>query len=155
MINCIQKLVPLALLLCTLTACEPADDRPGFWLSGESQAFPEDWSFTDDVREISVQVETPYFLAHSVTIWCAQLEGTLYVGALEPQSKNWPGWVEDSPIVSLKVADKIYQAKLFKVNEADLKAKIAARYTEKYQLSPGGAFEGDASAWYWRVSPTG
>ena len=77
------------LLSCTalslLAACNPSDDRPGLWLSGEAAAAPADWAFTDAYDEISVEVVTPYFLAHSVTVWCAQVDGVLYIGAGAPQ----------------------------------------------------------------------
>lgn len=154
MMKYFSQLFVVALLALGLSACEPSDARPGFWLGGESQTFPEDWKFTDAVNEISIQVDTPYFLAHSVTIWCAQLDGTLYVGALDPESKMWPGWVLDAPNVKLKVADGVYDAELILLLDTSLKAKIAAKYNEKYQLPEGAEFAGDSSAWYWRVTPS-
>jgi len=130
-------------------ACEPLDDRPGTWLDGEATKFPEDWSFTKNVREISVQVQTPYWIAHSVTIWCAELDGALYVGALEPESKMWPGWVMDRPQVVLKIAGNIYEAELVLVLDRLVKKRLAASYSNKYKVA---AFEGDSSAAYWQVA---
>jgi len=137
-----------------MLACEPSDDNPGMWLGGEVTAYPEDFSFTSDVREIFVQVQTPYWIAHSVTIWCVEINGTLYVGALDPDSKKWPGWVMDSPQVNLKIAGKLYEAELVPVSDKQLKRQIAAEYMLKYELSPGSLFEGDPSAVYWSVKPT-
>lgn len=134
-----------------MLGCEPSDDRPGTWLGGELVDFPEDWSFTNEVREISVQVQTPYWIAHSVTIWCAEDNGTLYVAALEPESKMWPGWVMDSPQVKLKIAENVYAAELVPVADTALKERLAAKYTLKYKIPPGSAFEGDPNAAYWSV----
>jgi len=136
-----------------LPGCEPSDDRPGTWLGGELTEFPKDLSFTDDVREISLQVQTPYWIAHSVTIWCAELNGTLYVGALEPDSKKWPGWVVESPQVKLKIAGNVYEAELVSVSDTQLKKHLAAKYSLKYELPSGSLFESDPSAVYWSVKP--
>lgn len=152
MLMCIRTGLVLVLVVL-LSACEPSDDRPGMWLDGEVAAFPENWSFTNDEREISMQVQTPYWLAHSVTIWCVEIEGSLYVGALSPETKMWPGWVMDSPDVKLKIAGKIYEANLVPVRDAQLKGYLAARYTQKYKTPPGSSFAGDPDAAFWRVEP--
>ena len=103
------KLNALALIgICAaLIACEPSDQRPGLWLSGKpAEISPKDWRFTNEYKEIYVEVQTPYFIPHSVTIWCAELEGELYIGARNPEEKKWPGWVATSPQVKLKIAEK-------------------------------------------------
>ena len=87
----------LAFLSLFLVGCEPSDTRPGLWLSGDAEAFPQDWGFTDDFKQIALQVATPYGLPHSVTIWCVQVDGILYIAARAPESKRWPGWVEEDP----------------------------------------------------------
>ena len=46
----------LALISLLLSGCEPSDTRPGFWLSGEAEAFPSDWKFADDFKQIALQV---------------------------------------------------------------------------------------------------
>ncbi len=49
---------------------DPADQRPGLRLSGGViEEFPAGWSFTDEYREIAIEVSTPYLLPHPVTIW--------------------------------------------------------------------------------------
>ena len=144
--------ISLVLVFTTLlAACEPSDDSPGTWLGGDVSVFPEDWSFTNDVREISLQVQTPYWVAHSVTIWCVEIEGSLYVGAISPDTKKWPGWVMDAPGVKMKIAENLYEAELVPVSNIQLKIRLAARYTSKYKIPPGSAFEGDPNAAYWRV----
>ena len=132
-----------------LLACEPRDDQPGLWLGGnDSGTLPSDWAFTDDHREISVEVRTPYLIRHSVTIWCAQVEGTLYVGASAPDTKNWPGWVNDDPNVRLKIGDEIYSVRLDPLVDQAVIASVQQAYVQKYQLE---SMPGEAGVRYWRV----
>lgn len=141
--------VGLIAVLGLATACEPVDDQPGMWLSGEqAQALPTDWSFTDDRTEIAVEVATPYLIRHSVTIWCAQVAGTLYIGASAPDSKNWPGWVADDPNVRLKIGDDIYAVRLDQISDETEIAAVEQAYMHKYELESVG---GGAYVRYWRV----
>ena len=136
-------------IFCLLSACEPQDDTPGLWLSGEEvSALPDDWTFTDDHREIAVEVSTPYLISHSVTIWCAQVGGTLYIGAAAPETKNWPGWVEDDPAVRLKIGDAVYGVRLDQLADDVEIAAVQAAYQQKYELETIG---GGAPVRYWRV----
>lgn len=132
--------------------CEPQDSRPGLWLRGEFSTIPADWSFSRAHKEITVQVATPYLLPHSVTVWCIDVDGDLYLGASNPESKNWPGWVRDDPDVRLKIDTKLYDVTLEELLEADAIRHVALAYAEKYDLDEPSS--GDASAVrYWRVTP--
>lgn len=138
-----------AMLLCL--GCEPQDRRPGLWLSGEERDFPADWAFTNDTPEIFVQVDTPYLLPHSVTVWCAEVDGTLYLAAFDPDSKNWPGWVRNNPDVRLKIGTDVYDVTLEEMADPEEIAPVQAAYVAKYQLDdplPGapGAIR------YWTVT---
>lgn len=138
-----------------LTAClNPRDRCPGLWLRGEVAEPPADWSFTDAHREIAIEVRTPYGLRHSVTIWCAQVDGQLYVGARAPETKRWPGWVDRRPEVRLGIAGKIYPAKLAPLGEADDLERLGAAYARKYELPPRPS-EGGPLSRYWRVEARG
>ncbi|MEQ8483115.1 MAG: hypothetical protein RIB46_02010 [Pseudomonadales bacterium] len=150
--------LPAALCLvagCLLmSGCEPSDRRPGLWLSGELQSqLPADWSFTDAHPEIFVEVAAPYGLPHSVTIWCAQVDGTLYLGARAPESKRWPGWVDDDPDVRIEIDDRIYPVRLEPLTAAAEVEQVAAAYAAKYDLPGGLAGTGGVSQRYWRVVP--
>ena len=134
-----------------LTACNPNGQRPGTWLSGNAAAFPSDWSFTAAQREIAIEVHTPYLLSHSVTIWCASLDGTLYVGASNPESKHWPKWADAHPDVRLKIADSVYEVHLARLTDENEIAKVRAVYAEKYQLNAGNGVGAISSVEYWRV----
>lgn len=134
------------------TGCQPSDRTPGLWLGGEpTEGFPSDWVFSDEYREIYIQVATPYFLPHSVTIWCAQVEGELFVGARNPESKNWPGWVDKNASVVIKVGDFLYDATLVGVEGSDEIAQITEAYSRKYQLNSAPDAKPPPMR-YWRVT---
>ncbi len=144
-----MKKVVGILAILVLAGCEPENRTPGLWLSGAQQPFPDDWSFSQDHREITIEVATPYFIPHSVTIWCAELDGDLYVGAAAPDTKNWPGWVMDSPDVVLKVGEAIYEATLTRLSEQDHIDSVRSVYAAKYDLEP----QSDYIGWIWSVGP--
>ncbi len=131
----------------------PSDSRPGLWLSGAASEPPSDWSFTDAHREIALEVSTPYLLAHSVTIWCASLEGHLYLAARNPEEKHWPGWVERDPDVRLRIDGRLYEARLARLAAPDEIERVRAAYTVKYEL-PSRTPESPPMR-YWRVKPRG
>jgi hypothetical protein len=137
------------LVVGLLGGCEPEDTQPGLWLSGEeADALPTDWAFTDEHREIAVEVATPYLIRHSVTIWCAQVDGTLYIAASAPDTKNWPGWVADEPNVRLKIGDDVFAVALDQLSDAAEIASVAQAYQQKYDLDLIG---GGGVVRYWRV----
>ncbi len=140
------------LLVFLLGACEPSDTRPGLWLSGEVEAFPADWSFTDNFQQIAVQVATPYAIPHSVTIWCVQVEGTLYIGALVPESKSWPGWAESDPDIKLKLGDRLFEGRLQKIVTHDEIRPVSDAYIDKYQLATDPITVEGSPSWFWRVT---
>lgn len=152
------RLVPvltLALALGAAACVEPRDQRPGLWLSGPvAEALPDDWASADAHREIAIEVRTPYWVPHSVTIWCAAAGADLYVGARNPESKRWPGWVERDPRVRLGIGDTVYEARLERVEDPGRIAAVRAAYAEKYDL-PDRAPDEAPPMRYWRVAPRG
>jgi hypothetical protein len=145
-------LAAAALSALALGGClRPEDQRPGFHLSGEVSPLPADWSFTDAQPEIALEVSTPYLLPHSVTIWCATLDGALYVGARNPESKRWPRWVDADPAVRLAIADRIYEATLVPADAPEVVGRLRRAYAEKYELPVDHAAPAPPIR-YWRVS---
>lgn len=143
----------VALVAAAVSACfAPSDRRPGTALRGERvETLPEDWSFSDAHGEIHVQVATPYWIPHSVTVWCASVDGDLYLGARDPESKRWPGWVDAHPEVRLEIDDTLYDVRLEPVDDEALLARVRAAYARKYQLDAPGP---DAPpVRYWVVRP--
>ena len=143
------RLITFTVAVLLLGACEPQDERPGLWLRGNLQAFPEDWSFTREHLEIAIQVAAPYFLPHSITIICAEHEGDLYVAAYRPKTKNWAAWVTDDPNVTLKIGEDLYQARLARVNDPLEITNALGAYATKYRSS--GSIP--TGVWFWRVEP--
>ncbi len=128
-------LVPsLGIAACLFLACvDPADRRPGIWLSGEPVAGPvTDWSFTDEHPEIFIQVSTPYLIPHSVTIVCATLNGGLIVGARDPDTKRWPSYIENDAEVRLKIGDRIFDQRLELVEDSKTVDAIVRAYAAKF-----------------------
>ena len=123
-------------IAAALAACfGPHDRRPGLRLPGEVVAMPSgDWTFTNDHKEIAIEVHTPYFLPHSVTIWCAELEGRLYLGARDPESKRWPGWVDRNPNVRLRIGSEVFEVRLTPLEDSNRIAHVRQTYAAKYGL---------------------
>jgi len=139
-------------LIALVAGCSPNETRSGITLSGTDAAWPADWRFTDATKEIQIQMHTPYLIPHSITIWCTEVEGDLYVGASQPKTKHWPGWVDRDPNVRLSIDRKIYAARLVPLDDPDTTAKVRAAYAAKYQLSGNsGASFGEVR--YWHVVP--
>ena len=151
---CTTRLGILIAIPIALSACfGPEDQRPGLRLRGQVVAtLPADWSFTDDHKLIAVEVQTPYLLPHSVTIWCAEVEGALYVGARDPETKRWPGWVDRNPDVRLRIGSQLFEVKLAPLEQANRIAQVRRSYAAKYDLSTPAAGEGPPIR-YWRVEP--
>jgi hypothetical protein len=153
----------IAFIACVLSitgslACsiDPSDERPGFGLSGEVAQQPvQDWSFAADAKEIFIETATPYFIPHSVTIWCVTLDNQLYVGAWEADTKRWVANVARDPNVRLKIGDKVYEQKLEPIVDAATVAKLDAEYASKYEYDEEEDEEEDAdeaaSTTNWRV----
>ena len=75
--------VALFMFVALTVGCQPTDERPGLWLSGEVEAGPvRDWSFSDANEEIFVETRTWYGVRHSVTIWGAAQDGRFYLPSL-------------------------------------------------------------------------
>lgn len=137
-----------------LTGCfEPSDRRPGTRLSGEVVALPSDWSFTDAHQQIAVEVKGFLGLPHSVTIWCASLDGALYLGARAPETKRWPGWVDRDPNVRLGIDAKLYEVRLAAVEEPATLERLRAAYARKYALPAPSDAEPAPPVRYWKVEP--
>ena len=151
----LRACLAIAAAACLVGCIDPKDQRPGLQLRGEAALdLPSDWSFTDAHREIEIQVATPYVIPHSVTIWCAANGDELYVGARNPGSKRWPGWVARDPNVRLRIGDEIYDVRLSIIEDADRIAQVRRAYVAKYEL-PDPPPEDGPPMRYWSVAPRG
>jgi hypothetical protein len=137
-------------------ACfDPSERRPGTRLSGAPAALPADWSFTDSQQEIAVEVSGLLGLPHSVTIWCAALDGVLFIGARDPETKRWPAWADADPDVRLGIDGKTYEVRLTPENDPAVLERLRAVYAAKYELPAPAPGEKPPTVRYWRVGPRG
>ena len=134
-------------IVIAAAACQPDGGRPGFRLSGQAAPFPEDWAFSNQHREIAIEVSTPYFIPHSVTIWCVEIDGELFVAAASPNEKSWPGWVADDPNVRLRVGGMIYEARLELVTAQASLEQVSDAYRVKYELPERSAEDEPMRIW--------
>ena len=146
--------VVLCLSLAAVGGCiDPADRRPGLWLSGEVESGEvEDWSFSDAHPEIFIETRTPWWIPHSTTILCASGGDVLYVGAREPSGKRWVANVARDPEVRLGIGGRIYPGRLERIDEPDAIQRAYAAYAAKYGWSPNPPADAP-EVWYWRVVP--
>lgn len=120
----LHLILAISLTALSVGCLAPKDRRPGLRLPGEVAAYPSDWSIVDDHPLISVEVRTPYLLRHSVTITRGVYDGELVIGARDPETKSWPGWVDDDPRVRLGVGESVYEAKLVPITDPAEKARV-------------------------------
>lgn len=149
----VARLVGALLAAVFLGACQPSDRTPGLWLRGDvAESLPDDWRFTDDHPEIFVEVATPWLIPHSVTIWCAQVDGRLFIGARDPESKQWPDWVDADPDIRLEIGDTIYAVAAAEVSDDQTLLAVQAAYAQKYDLGETG-LGARANVRYWSIVP--
>ena len=143
------------LLLCVALAalaCQPEDEQPGLWLSGEevSQA-PPDWRFTDEIEEIFIETRPWYGIPHSTTIWCVEVDGILYIGSYGEEKKAWEEAVAGNPRARLEIEGLLYPVQIEPVPEGALSEAIRVRYFEKYDMEEVFGEE-VPDWWFYRVT---
>jgi len=126
----------LTLLVALIgVACQPKDERPGLWLRGEPVAEEvSDWSFTDGIQEIFIETRLWYGIPHSTTIWCATLDGALYVGSYGDEKKRWEQNIERDPEAKLSIGGRLYDVSLTPVTEDERIRALDAVYKSKYDM---------------------
>ncbi len=145
----------LVLALVAVACMDPQGRRPGLRLAGDVvRETPSDWSFTNAYKEIAIEVNTPYLVPHSVTIWCGVVNGRLYIGARNPDTKRWPGWVDRAPDVRLGIGEQIYEARLAPIDDSNQIEQIRSAYARKYELADRRPGAGPPIR-YWLVEPRG
>ena len=130
----------LVALLALAAACQPSDERPGFWLSGEVEAGPvRDWSFSENVDEIFVETQTWYGIPHSVTIWGAAADGVFYLPALYygdeeyPNARYWNRNVARDPQVRVRIGDRLFEGAAALVTDTTEWNRAAESFARKYR----------------------
>ena len=131
--------VALVTFVVLTVGCQPTDERPGLWLSGEVEAGPvRDWSFSDAKEEIFVETRTWYGIRHSVTIWGAAQGGhfylpSLYYGEVEfPNARFWNRNVVRDPRVRVKIGERFFDGTAELVTDENEWNRVAAAFGRKY-----------------------
>ncbi len=139
-------------LIISISACQPADETPGFWLNGEVvEHTVDDWTFTNSVEEIFIQTKTWYLLPHSTTIWCGEMSGELYVGSYADEQKYWESNVLLNPDARLQINGLLYDVSVTPVSDTLAIANLDVRYAAKYNMAE--VFGENLPQWrYYRVS---
>lgn len=139
-------LVIVSLLSFRIFGLEPQDLRPGLWLSGELVTEPvTDWTFTNNHHEIFVQTSTRYGIPHSITTYCIEHEGRLYLfssyygGGTFPDDRGWNRNVDRDPRVRLKIGDSLYDQQLVVETDDAIRKIVLDGWLEKEEgwTSPG------------------
>jgi hypothetical protein len=130
----------------------PIGPVPGGRLSGELAADQDpDWSFTEAVRTIAVEVDPDDPL--SVTTWVFTYRGALYVAAdfFDP-FKRWPHLALADPRVRLRIAGKIYERTAVRVTDPALIEQLRHAIAAKYDVAPDG-LAAHVDVWFFRMDP--
>jgi hypothetical protein len=128
----------LLLVVLSITGLEPRQRTPGLWLKGNLAATPADWSFTDQVSTVEVQTRTRFLLPHSVTTYCVNYNGQLYLdsfyppGVEYPHGRSWNENVARDPHVRLKIGNDLYDVTLVHVTDPAEKAAVRELKAKKY-----------------------
>jgi hypothetical protein len=123
----------VALGILRVTGLNPHERIPGLWLAGNVVVAPvADWSFTDQVFTLHIQTHTAYLLPHSVTTYCATLNGHLYVGSSNPPVRHWNKEVLADPNARLGIGNNIYDVKLVHVTDPVESEALLANRRKKY-----------------------
>jgi hypothetical protein len=100
-------------------------------LSGELAAEPDDWSFSDDFK--NVQVETSPDDPYSVTLWCVTHEGRLYVAASRKES-TWAANLLADPRSRVRIDGRLYEQRAVPVTDRAEADKVLEMYVAKYDF---------------------
>lgn len=131
----------------------------GPFTSGERVTGPEpDWSFVHDVREVEFQLVDP---PRSRTTWILEHEGKIYIPCgymTTTWGKIWKKWpieaLADGRAI-LRIADKLYERELVRIEEGPLMALLTAELSRKYLGGEGIGPEAPASEdlWLFELAP--
>lgn len=123
----------LVTIVALLLACGPVARLPGGRLFGPVVREPvADWSFTDAYATIAVEVRPSF--PHSVTTWCFEHGGDLYIPAGRPGSKLWPELVRQNPSLRLEIDGRIYAGRALRVTDPVARRELLASLAAKYDL---------------------
>lgn len=125
---------------CTAGCSQPMGPIAGGALNGDPAKWPDDWSFTDDLQNVLLETnpEDPY----SVTIWCVEHDGELFIAAAEKEHQ-WVAYIAQDQRVRLNVDGSLYEARATHIHNVDEIVAILPAYVAKYEFDYEGNFVED------------
>ena len=148
-----------AFITLRIVGLEPRDRRAGLWLPGERVETPvTDWAFTDAFPEIYVQTQSTYLIPHSVTIQCAQVDGTLYIASFHfgGPRRRWNQNVLRDPKVRLSIGQRLYDQTAVPLTDQTEIDTVFRAYITKYANWKRVSEQPPAerpTIFYWRIEP--
>ena len=162
-------LIPLVTIVTLKIAKQDADGPSilfpgGELISGELHTGPDpDWSFTDDVFTIELQLEDPL---SSRTIFIMESDGKVYIPSGYMRSflgRIWKDWAfqadEGDGLAVARINGTRYERQLIRIKEGDAIDGVVAKLATKYA---GGAPEAaaqikqsvmDGDTWLFEMAP--
>lgn len=138
--------------LLVVVGCGPLGPLSGGSLRGETAPLPTSWQDRAEVE--NAQLETNPADPHSINIWWVSVDDSPFVstslilGPEDPKERTWVKNVEANPDVRLRVGKTVFEARLEKLADPAVRARVLASMAEKYgELSP----ERTPTAWIYRV----
>jgi hypothetical protein len=123
----------------------PLGPIPGGPLRGATSAEdPGNWTFAAGEPTLELQVGD-----RARTVWFVTHRNVLYVAAAEGASKQWPADVLEDPRVRLRVAGRIYDRKLVRVDDEETRQAVGRAFETRYQTTLDA--EAKARVWVFRV----
>jgi hypothetical protein len=139
-IGAILILAVVTLVILRITGLNPNGRRAGLWLTGNLVTGPvSDWSFTDQVQVVELETHPWYLIPHSVTIFCVNHNGHLYLSSIVapgvpsyPHSRRWNEAVAHDPHVRIKIGNNLYDRTLTYVTDPVEEAGEVQAEKKKY-----------------------
>ncbi len=117
---------------CRPLGCSPVGPIPGGKLSGEAASQPDDWSFSDEFKNI--QLETDPDDPYSVTVWCATQQGQLYIVAARGTESRWASNLVDDPRARVRIDGRLYDRRGVQVTDAEETDSVLDMFVAKYDF---------------------
>ena len=128
-----MRLLIVVLVLFGLLACDPVVMIPGGALSGEVQAVPASWAFSDEVD--TVQLETRPDDPYSVNIWGVAVGEDLYVASGKADNA-WARYIAEDDRVRLRINGTIYEMRAERDDSPEGRERFLTAAKAKYDFEP-------------------
>jgi hypothetical protein len=127
----------------------PLGPIPGGALRGRVDPNPNpDWSNLEKVIELEIRPQKPW----SLSIWNVVIDGELYVPSAMGARRRWTQVAIVSPLARVRTHGRIYERRIEKVEDPELRKRIGAAVAARYGFDPPANPEDDPT-WYFHLGP--